>query len=101
MANENLKTVTLTNIVAMWNGISGIEMQMDGGTHGITTLNNVRAWFNTQDGINVDTNGYSLTLLNSSFMCNDDDGFVYWDNDAPFVFTNLTIYSLAMEATNC
>ena len=47
VANTALKTVTLTNIVALWNGISGLDMEMTrGGTNGITTLNNVRAWFN-------------------------------------------------------
>jgi hypothetical protein len=92
-AHGALKAVTLTNIAAMWNGISGIDMEGDGGTHGLTTLNNVRAWFNNVDGALVDTNGYRLTLLNSSFICNNDDGFVYWwyNNTPPmlpFVFTN-------------
>jgi len=89
VANTALKAVTLNNIVAMWNGINGLNLN----THGITTLNNVRAWFNTEDGANVDTNGYRLTLLNSSFICNDDDGFAYmgYINTPPmlpFVFTN-------------
>ncbi len=89
VANTDLKTVTLTNIVALWNGISGLEMEKYGGTNGLTTLNNVRAWFNGEDGANVDTHGYNLTLLNSSFMCNGDDGFVYWDYPLPIIFTNI------------
>jgi hypothetical protein len=27
-------------------------------------------------------------LLNSSFMCNGDDGFVYWGYPLPFIFTD-------------
>ena len=99
VANTALKAVTLNNIVAMWNGLSGIDMRKDtdedeGGTYGITTLNNVRAWFNAQDGAKVDTNGYRLNLLNSSFICNDGYGFVYWVHPTtppmlPFVFSNI------------
>ena len=101
-ARTPLRTVSLTNIVAMWNGLSGIDMRDDdgtgtedtGGTYGTTTLNNVRAWFNTTDGVKVDTNGYRLNLLNSSFICNNGYGFVYWYHVnlppmLPFVFSNV------------
>ena len=91
------KPVTLANIVAMWNEISGLELEVDGGTNGITTLNNVRAWFNTEDGANVNTNGNKLTLMNSSFMCNADDGFVYWGFPAPFAFINTNNIFLAND----
>jgi hypothetical protein len=87
-AYGDTKTVTLSNITASNNGISGLDLEMDGGTHGITILNNIRAWFNGEDGVNVDTNGYKLTLMNSTFMCNTDDGFVYWGYPAPFTFVN-------------
>ena len=37
-----MKAVTLNNVVAMWNSKAGINLI----TNGLTTLNNVRAWFN-------------------------------------------------------
>lgn len=89
-ANGYGKAVTLTNIVAMWNGKSGIEMEEgDAGADGIVTLNGVRAWFNNWDGASIDNEGWKLVLMNSSFMCNNGDGFTYWDYPAPFVFVNL------------
>lgn len=84
-AYGELKPVTLTNLTAFWNAINGLDLE----THGVTTLNKIRSWFNSMDGMNVNTNGYKLTLMNSSFMCNSNDGFVYWGYPAPFTFVNI------------
>jgi hypothetical protein len=85
------KKVTLNFISAMSNEGDGLYIE---STKGLTTLNAVRAWLNTQDGANIISEGYPIVVKFSSFIANDRSGLGYEKYTAPayplFTFTNLS-----------
>jgi hypothetical protein len=84
-ANGTGKAVSLLNVTSIGNMMKGLDLI----SHGITTINNYRGWFNGKDGAFVDTYANNLTVLNSTFMCNGHYGLGYGDYVAPFTFTDI------------
>jgi hypothetical protein len=104
-ANTLGKSVTLLNVTSMFNNLEATSLFYDLNgisidSHGTTTLNNVRSWMNKDDGANIDTHGYNLVTLNSTFMSNGNYGLAYAGYGLPFIFTNINNAYLGNGNTN-
>jgi putative surface-exposed virulence protein len=104
-ANTLGKSVTLLNVTSMFNNLEATSLFYDLNgisidSHGTTTLNNVRSWMNKDDGANIDTHGYNLVTLNSTFMSNGNYGLAYTGYSLPFIFTNINNAYLGNGNTN-
>jgi len=72
----------LSNLNLSGNGDDGLNLE----TTGAVTIEALRAWKNQDTGATINTQGNSLTIKNSSFLCNEVYGLAYV-NDPEIVFT--------------
>jgi putative surface-exposed virulence protein len=89
------KKVTLNFINAMGNDGDGLYIT----SKGLTTLNTVRAWLNTQDGANVNASVYPSVVKYCSFIANDRYGlnvYIYQFTDYYSIYLGNGVKDLQM-----